>query len=146
MRMCMAAVVLASLPAMVQQVLRPSRRGLLYALANSAFAFFMFSYQVGRRVCEGFQGGHCRLALPASPIGQGRVTGLANPCRCCSCAGPSGCSGRSACLPGLPFGAAAASQSPAHSLPAPPTPPPHHHYHLTLPRCTRSPSCCLCCR
>lgn len=45
-RLSAAATLLAALPAMVQQVSSPTPRGLLYAMANSAFAFFMFAYQV----------------------------------------------------------------------------------------------------
>lgn len=45
-KMCGGATVLGALPAMIHQILRPSDRGLLLAMANSAFAFFLFSYQV----------------------------------------------------------------------------------------------------
>ena len=45
-RLCAGATALAMLPATVHQVLRPSAKGLLYAMANSAFAFFLFSFQV----------------------------------------------------------------------------------------------------
>ena len=50
-RACTAATLLAALPSMVHQMLRPSRQGLLLAMANSAFAFFLFSFQV--RCCAG---------------------------------------------------------------------------------------------
>jgi alpha-1,3-glucosyltransferase len=43
---CAGITVLAAIPSMVQQILQPSSRGLLLGMANSAFAFFMFSYQV----------------------------------------------------------------------------------------------------
>lgn len=43
---CAGITVLVALPSMVQQILHPSPRGLLLGMANSAFAFFMFSYQV----------------------------------------------------------------------------------------------------
>jgi hypothetical protein len=43
---CAGLTVLVALPSMVQQMLQPSPRGLLLGMANSAFAFFMFSYQV----------------------------------------------------------------------------------------------------
>jgi alpha-1,3-glucosyltransferase len=46
MRLCLGATVAAALPSMYMQIRRPSRRGLLYTLACSAFAFFLFSYQV----------------------------------------------------------------------------------------------------
>ena len=42
----MLCTVAAASPSMVHQMLRPSRQGLLYALANSAFAFYLFSFQV----------------------------------------------------------------------------------------------------
>ena len=42
----MLCTVAAAAPSMVHQMLRPSRQGLLYALANSAFAFYLFSFQV----------------------------------------------------------------------------------------------------
>lgn len=47
MPLCAFITILAALPSMVQQILRPSVPGLLLGMANSAFAFFMFSYQVG---------------------------------------------------------------------------------------------------
>ena len=47
--LCAATTLAAAAPAMVLQVLRPSPRGFLLCLANSAAAFFLFSYQV----CEG---------------------------------------------------------------------------------------------
>jgi hypothetical protein len=46
MRVCATATLAAAAPSMVQQIRAPSRRGLLLALANSGYAFFMFSYQV----------------------------------------------------------------------------------------------------
>jgi alpha-1,3-glucosyltransferase len=45
-KVCSVATVLAALPSMVQQMVRPSRAGLLYGMANSAMAFYMLSYQV----------------------------------------------------------------------------------------------------
>jgi ALG6, ALG8 glycosyltransferase family len=47
-KMCGAATLLMATPSMVQQIRQPSARGLLLAMANSGFAFFLFSYQVGR--------------------------------------------------------------------------------------------------
>lgn len=46
-RVCMGLTLLAAAPSMVQQILWPSPLGLLLAMTNSAFAFFMFGYQVG---------------------------------------------------------------------------------------------------
>lgn len=43
---CAATTAIAFVPALVQQVLRPSPRGLLLCMANSAMAFFLFSYMV----------------------------------------------------------------------------------------------------
>jgi len=45
-RLCALATLAAFLPSLVHQVLRPSARGLLYGMANSAWAFFLFSFQV----------------------------------------------------------------------------------------------------
>jgi alpha-1,3-glucosyltransferase len=45
-RLCAAATLAAALPAGVQQVRAPSRRGFLYALLNTSLAFYLFSYQV----------------------------------------------------------------------------------------------------
>lgn len=45
-RMCTGATMLAFLPCTVQQIRNPSRHGFVLCLANSAFAFFIFSYQV----------------------------------------------------------------------------------------------------
>ncbi|KAE8722586.1 putative dolichyl pyrophosphate Man9GlcNAc2 alpha-1,3-glucosyltransferase [Hibiscus syriacus] len=42
----LTATLLTCLPSMVQQVLVPSRKGFLYALLNSSFSFYLFSYQV----------------------------------------------------------------------------------------------------
>jgi alpha-1,3-glucosyltransferase len=47
MPLCASITILAALPSMVQQILHPCVPGLLLGMANSAFAFFMFSYQVG---------------------------------------------------------------------------------------------------
>ena len=46
LRMCLLATVSTMLPAAVQQVAAPSRRGFLYCLLCSSLAFFLFSYQV----------------------------------------------------------------------------------------------------
>ncbi|KAF5828838.1 ALG6, ALG8 glycosyltransferase family-domain-containing protein [Dunaliella salina] len=44
--LCAAITLAAAVPSMAQQILAPSPKGLLLAMANSGFAFFMFSYQV----------------------------------------------------------------------------------------------------
>ncbi len=44
--MCAGATLFTALPAMLQQIRRPSKKGLLLCMASSAFAFFLFSYQV----------------------------------------------------------------------------------------------------
>lgn len=43
---CALTTALAFLPSLVQQVLRPSQRGFLLCMTNSAMAFFLFSYMV----------------------------------------------------------------------------------------------------
>ena len=45
-RAAAALTLAASFPAALHQVLRPSKRGMLYCMACSSFAFFLFSYQV----------------------------------------------------------------------------------------------------
>ncbi|KAL4458164.1 hypothetical protein ABPG75_013029 [Micractinium tetrahymenae] len=45
-QLCGAATLAAAAPAMAAQVVRPTPRGFLLCLANSAMAFFLFSYQV----------------------------------------------------------------------------------------------------
>ncbi|GLJ43800.1 hypothetical protein SUGI_0911850 [Cryptomeria japonica] len=45
-RFALGATLTATLPSMVQQICAPSNRGFLYALLNSSFAFYLFSYQV----------------------------------------------------------------------------------------------------
>lgn len=45
-RLCTFVTLAAALPAGVQQVRAPSRRGFLYCLLNTSLAFFLFSYQV----------------------------------------------------------------------------------------------------
>lgn len=45
-RLCAAATLAAVAPAMASQIARPTTRGFLLCLANSAMAFFLFSYQV----------------------------------------------------------------------------------------------------
>lgn len=45
-RLCAGLVILVSSPAMCQQLARPSSQGLLLCMANTAWAFFMFSFQV----------------------------------------------------------------------------------------------------
>ncbi|GMI71874.1 hypothetical protein like AT5G38460 [Hibiscus trionum] len=42
----LAATLLTCLPSMVQQILAPSSKGFLYALLNSSFSFYLFSFQV----------------------------------------------------------------------------------------------------
>ena len=44
--MCGGASLAATLPSMVHQLRAPSPKGLLLGMANSAIAFFLFSYQV----------------------------------------------------------------------------------------------------
>lgn len=46
MPVCAGITILAALPSMLQQMRDPSPRGLLLGMANSALAFFMFSFQV----------------------------------------------------------------------------------------------------
>ena len=45
-RLCTVSTVLFAAPALVKEVLRPTPRGLLVCMASSAFAFYLFSYQV----------------------------------------------------------------------------------------------------
>lgn len=45
-RLCAGLTILAAAPSMLQQVLSPSPQGLLLGMTNSAFAFYMFGYQV----------------------------------------------------------------------------------------------------
>ncbi|GFH14330.1 alpha-1,3-glucosyltransferase [Haematococcus lacustris] len=45
-RLCAALTLAAATPSMLHQIMRPSPLGLLLAMANSAFAFFMFAFQV----------------------------------------------------------------------------------------------------
>ncbi len=45
-KICAGTTLLVALPAMVHQIVRPSPRGLLFCMANSAMAFYMFSFQV----------------------------------------------------------------------------------------------------
>ena len=45
-KLCAAVTLGTCLPAMAQQLLKPSSDGLLRCMACSAFAFFLFSYQV----------------------------------------------------------------------------------------------------
>ncbi|PON39769.1 Glycosyl transferase, ALG6/ALG, partial [Parasponia andersonii] len=42
----LAATISTSLPSMVQQIWDPSKQGFLYGLFNSAFSFYLFSFQV----------------------------------------------------------------------------------------------------
>ncbi|KAJ8750081.1 hypothetical protein K2173_013996 [Erythroxylum novogranatense] len=42
----LAATLLSCLPSMVQQIMHPSLKGFLYGLLNSAFSFYLFSFQV----------------------------------------------------------------------------------------------------
>lgn len=46
LKLCAGLTLLVAAPAMAQQIARPSPRGLLFCMANSAMAFFMFSFQV----------------------------------------------------------------------------------------------------
>lgn len=46
LKLCLAATVTACLPPMLHQIQYPSPKGLLYCMATSALAFFLFSYQV----------------------------------------------------------------------------------------------------
>ena len=44
--MCAGVSLAAALPSMIHQIKYPSPRGLLLGMANSALAFYLFSYQV----------------------------------------------------------------------------------------------------
>ena len=46
--MCAGASMVAALPSMIHQIMSPSPRGLLMGMANSALAFFLFSYQASQ--------------------------------------------------------------------------------------------------
>lgn len=50
-RVCAALTLAAAAPSMAQQILAPSPQGLLLAMTNSAFAFYMFGYQVRWCLC-----------------------------------------------------------------------------------------------
>ena len=65
-RLCAVSTMLFTAPVLVKEVLRPTSRGLLACMASSAFAFYLFSYQVrcwhGQpasigRACGGWVGG-----------------------------------------------------------------------------------------
>lgn len=64
---CTLATLAGLLPSMASQVLRPSKKGLVLCMANSAMAFFLFSYQVrGHRLTSASilccrQAGSCGL-------------------------------------------------------------------------------------
>jgi alpha-1,3-glucosyltransferase len=45
-RMAAALTLIAAFPSTLHQILRPSKRGMLYCMACSSLAFFLFSYQV----------------------------------------------------------------------------------------------------
>ena len=45
-RLCTVSTMLFTAPVLVKEVLRPTQRGLLVCMASSAFAFYLFSYQV----------------------------------------------------------------------------------------------------
>lgn len=44
--LCTICTLLFFLPSMVHQIVHPSDRGCLYAVANAALSFYLFSYQV----------------------------------------------------------------------------------------------------
>ena len=46
-RMALGATALAATPAVLHQIRRPSREGFVWCLANTAWAFFLFSFQAG---------------------------------------------------------------------------------------------------
>lgn len=46
MKLTILCTVMAFLPSMAHQIIRPSKKGFIYCLANSSFAFYLFSYQV----------------------------------------------------------------------------------------------------
>lgn len=48
------ATLVACLPSMLQQLRKPSPKGLLYCMANTASAFYMFSYQVHHTLRNNF--------------------------------------------------------------------------------------------
>jgi alpha-1,3-glucosyltransferase len=56
--LCAALTLLAAAPSMAQQIASPSPQGLLLGMANSAFAFYMFGYQVHEK----------SILLPLLPI------------------------------------------------------------------------------
>lgn len=50
-RACSCTTLLVFLPSVVSQVVRPSQRGMLLCMANSAMSFFLFSYQASAIPC-----------------------------------------------------------------------------------------------
>ena len=50
---CLAMTLAAILPGMVAQIRRPSKQGLLVAMAQSSLSFYLFSYQVWSGVLAG---------------------------------------------------------------------------------------------
>lgn len=46
LRITAASTLAGILPSMLHQIWHPSQLGLLYSMCNTAFAFFMLSYQV----------------------------------------------------------------------------------------------------
>ncbi|CAL5225224.1 g8012 [Coccomyxa viridis] len=56
--LCMGSTLLAAMPVLVQEVRRPTARGLLVCMASSAFAFYLFSYQVHEK----------SILLPLMPV------------------------------------------------------------------------------
>ncbi|KAG1657002.1 hypothetical protein FOA52_012003 [Chlamydomonas sp. UWO 241] len=56
--LCAGITVAAAMPAILHQIARPSKQGLLTCMANSAFAFYMFSFQVHEK----------SILLPLLPI------------------------------------------------------------------------------
>lgn len=49
--MCMLATIVGCLPAMVHQIRMPTTKGLLLCMANCAFSFYMFGFQVRPLPC-----------------------------------------------------------------------------------------------
>lgn len=60
-RLCAGLTLLASAPSMIQQIRCPSPQGLLLGMTNSAFAFYMFGYQVNK---FGYLGLACCRHMP----------------------------------------------------------------------------------
>jgi hypothetical protein len=82
-RAAAALSIAACVPSMAQQIARPSGRGLLFGMMNSALAAFLLGFQASPSRTHAASLHRSRFTLPAGASRRARCTKSPSCCRCC---------------------------------------------------------------